>query len=62
MGRTHSKRINYYGKYVAMKSFDNRKIVAASTDPLKAIKKAETQGIKKPVVVFVPKANSIQLY
>ena len=56
------KKDNYGGKYVAMKSFDNHKVVASSKDPFKVVEKAKKCGIKNPVVVFVPKVKSIQLY
>jgi hypothetical protein len=44
----------YAGKYVALKSFVENKVIASGKNPSEVIKRANKKGIKDPVLIFVP--------
>lgn len=50
------------GRYVAMKSFDDRTIVGAGDDPEAAIKDARSKGHEDPVIVYVPEKDMVHIY
>jgi hypothetical protein len=52
----------YYGKYVALASFNNRKIVTYGENPCRVLKKARSKGIENPVIFFVPDPNITYIY
>jgi hypothetical protein len=52
----------YGGKYVATRSFKNKKILCAGTDPVKVVEKAKKMGAKDPVLIFVPKEGVVHIY
>jgi len=52
----------YGGKYIATRSFKNKKVLCAGTDPVKVIREAKEMGAKDPVLVFVPKEGMVQIY
>ena len=49
------------GKYVATRSFNDKKVIASGKDPEKVIAKAE-KICKSPVIFFVPRKNAIHIY
>jgi hypothetical protein len=51
----------YRGKFVATRSFNDKKVIASGTDPQKVIACAERK-CDSPVVFFVPKKNAIHIY
>ena len=62
MERILVKDKKYDGKYVAMRDFDDPKVVGSGENPEEAIKSASRKGYKNPVIVFVPVKATIQIY
>ncbi len=52
----------YSGKYVATKSFKDKKILCAGTNPVKVVQEAKRLGAKDPVLIFVPKEGIVHIY
>jgi hypothetical protein len=52
----------YYGKYVATRSFKNKRVISSGTDPLKVYKRAKRLGAKEPVIVYIPKKDEVLIY
>ena len=52
----------YQGKYVATRSFKNKKVICSGKDPLKVYNKAIKIGASNPVVTFIPKKGMIFIY
>ena len=52
----------YDGKYVAIRSFRDKKIISSGTNISKVINKARKKGVKDPIVFFVPKEGMIYIY
>ncbi len=52
----------FNGRYVAMKSFDDNTIVGVGDDPNEALKDAEVNGFKKPVLLYVPEKDTVHIY
>jgi len=52
----------YEGKYVAMPSFTDRKVIASGNDPSKIMKSAAKKGITDPVIMFIPKGTMSHIY
>jgi hypothetical protein len=50
------------GQYVATRSFKNKKILCAGTDPVEVIQEAKKLGAKDPVLIFVPKEGVVHIY
>ena len=48
----------YEGKYVALRSFDDKTILAFGRDPKKVMGSALGTGAKEPVLVYVPKEKT----
>ncbi len=51
-GITANKK--YAGKFVAMPSFNSRRVLASGRDPAHVREKAVRKGFQSPVVVFIP--------
>jgi hypothetical protein len=51
----------YEGKYVALESFSNYRVVASGDDPAQVTKLAEEMGASQPVVLFIPAGNMTQI-
>jgi hypothetical protein len=51
----------YGGKYVATRSFKNKKILCAGTDPVKVVQGTKRLGAKDPVLIFVPKEGIVHI-
>ena len=49
-----SNQKRYSGKYVATRSFKNKKVIACGTDPLKVYERAKRLGVREPVLLYVP--------
>ncbi len=47
----------YAGKYVALISFSDRKVLASGKNPDRVYLRAEAKGYKSPLVFFVPQTN-----
>ena len=52
----------YAGKYVAMASFNDKRVVASGIKPEGVYQRAEDKGHKNPVVFFVPDRNMNCIY
>jgi hypothetical protein len=52
----------YAGKYVALKSRNEEIVISSGDDPKKVFDEAKQNGIKNPVIIFIPKADSIYIY
>jgi hypothetical protein len=50
------------GKYVALKSFVDKKVVASGNKPSEVAERAGKKGVKNPVIVFVPEKNISHVY
>ncbi len=52
----------YSGKYVATRSFKNKRVISSGTDPLKVYNRAKRLGAKEPVIVYIPKKDEVLIY
>lgn len=52
----------YLGKFVALRSFADKTVIAAGKNAEKVIAAARRKGVASPVVFFVPKADMVCLY
>ena len=52
----------YTGKYVATKSFDDKRVMCSGTDPVKVFKEAKKKGAKNPVLVYVFEKGMTHIY
>lgn len=62
MVQTLIKDAGYEGKYVTMKSFEDSTILSAGATPQEAYEKAKEKGHAKPVLIFVPLKDMVQIY
>lgn len=62
MVKTLIKSSKYNGKYVALKDFNDNRIVGFGKTSQEAYKKAFKKGYKSPVIVFVPLKDTVQIY
>ena len=47
----------YEGKYVALRSFSDKKVVASGKKLNDVIERAQKKGIQSPVLIFVPQKD-----
>ena len=52
----------YDGKYVALRSFTDREVVASGSDPVAVMNAAKDRGAANPVLFFVPKRDMTFVY
>lgn len=52
----------YGGKYVATKSFADKKVVSHGDDPVMVYNDAKKKGHEDPVVFYVPPKGMVQIY
>lgn len=52
----------YEGEFVSLKSFSSKAVVSHGKTLAAVFKQAQKMGVKKPVVYFVPRKNSINLF
>ena len=57
-----SNEKRYSGKYVAMRSLKNKKVIAWGTDPLKVYEQAKKLGVREPVLLYVPEKDEVLIY
>lgn len=50
------------GKYVALRSYNDRTPIASGTDPIEVIRDAVCKGVAEPVIFFVPDKDKACLY
>lgn len=61
-GKTIIKGGDYSGYFVAMPSFNKNVVIAYGRDAEKVRKSAEKKCGQKPVIIYVPKKNTVNLY
>jgi hypothetical protein len=52
----------YSGKYVALKSFFDKHVVASGNDPVKVVASAKKKGYLESVILFVPGNDTIHVF
>lgn len=52
----------YVGKYVALESFNSKKVGASGDNPTLVVNRAADKGIDAPVVFFVPVDNTSHIH
>ena len=52
----------YNGRYVALKSFEDHSVVGVGDDPESALQDARAKGVEDPVLVYIPAADTVQIY
>ena len=62
MVQTLVKDSGYEGRYVALKSFEDSTVISDGTTPQEAYDKAVEKGCGRPVLVFVPLKDMVQIY
>ncbi|MDD4910300.1 MAG: DUF5678 domain-containing protein [Candidatus Omnitrophica bacterium] len=62
MIKTLIKGNRYNGRYVAMRDFDDSRVIGYGDTAQEAFKKAVKKGYNNPVVVFVPLKGMAQIY
>lgn len=62
MAKVLVKTDRYNGRYVAMKSFNDTRIVGSGKDPETALKQATAKGFKDPVLVYIPEKEMVHIY
>lgn len=62
MVQTLIKDSGYEGRYVTLKSFDDSTIISDGITPQEAYEKAVEKGFAKPVLIFVPLKDTVQIY
>jgi len=57
-----SNEKRYSGKYVATRSFKNKKVIACGADPLKVYERAKRLGVRESVLLYVPEKDEVLIY
>lgn len=52
----------YAGKYVTTKSFKDKKVLSAGTDPVKVVREAREMGVPDPVLIYVLEKGMSHIY
>jgi hypothetical protein len=52
----------FAGKYVALKSRIEVTVISSGDNPKKVFDEAKQNGIENPVIIFIPKADSVYIY
>ena len=50
------------GRFVALKSFDDKTVIADGKNPKEVLEKSIKNGYKNPVILFVPVKDMVQIY
>ena len=62
MVQTLIKQKKFYGKYVALKDFNDPKTIADGKDPEEAYARALKKGCSNPMIVYVPMEGMVHIY
>ena len=62
MSKVLVKTGRYNGRYVAMRSAKDRRIVGSGRDPAVALKEALKKGVSDPLLVFIPEKEMVNIY
>lgn len=52
----------YSGQYVATRTFRDKTVLSAGSDPSEVFEEAKSKGADDPVVFYVPKKDIVQIY
>ena len=52
----------YAGKYVTFRDFKDHTVITSGTDPIAVVKKAKAKGIPNPVILYVPKNDTLHIF
>ena len=52
----------YGGKYVALRSFNEKDAISSGDNPVDVYAEAKSKGAADPVIFYVPEKNSIHVY
>lgn len=52
----------YTGRYIAIKDFGDKTVIADGKSPNEVFKNAQQKGCKDPVILFVPIRDMVQIY
>jgi len=61
-GQVLVREKKYEGKYVALESYTNNRVVASGDTPLQVANDAEKNGVTHPVIIFIPKEKMAHIY
>ena len=62
MENTLIKDEKFNGRFVALKSFDDKTVIVDGKSPSEVLEKATQKGHMDPVILFVPLRNMVQIY
>lgn len=62
MVNTLVKNKKYCGKFVAIKSINDTKILGSGLTPIEAYREAIAKGYQNPTILFVPLKDVVQIY
>lgn len=57
-----SKKYVGKGKYIAFNPSTSKRVIASGSNPATVIKRARSQGVEIPAIVFVPEKDTTCLY
>lgn len=60
--KSAAKEGKYAGKFVAIKSFNNKTVVASGRNPMSVRTAAINHGCKSPVVMYIPKDKMYHIF
>lgn len=60
--RAAIKSKKYVGKYIAFNPSTSKRVIASGSNPATVIKRARSQGVEIPAIVFVPDKDTTCLY
>ena len=56
------KSSKYSGEYVAFKDFDSHKVISSGKNAITVVKEAKKLGHAHPVILYIPKKDTAQIY
>ena len=62
MIQTLIKQKKFYGRYVALKDFNDPRPIANGKNPDQVYRAALKKGYSHPMIVFVPREGMVQIY
>jgi hypothetical protein len=62
MTQTLVKNKKYAGHYVALKSFEDNSVVGYGKTPKTALNRARKEGHQDPVILYVPRKDTVLIY
>jgi hypothetical protein len=56
------KSDTFNGQYVALRSVEDNTVIGSGDTPHEAVEKAHAAGVADPMVLYVPKKDSVHIY